>query len=61
MDGFIMLSILLATVAVPALAARDPNAPRGARRMVLALLVVNSLYVAYAALVHVVVRVPQWR
>jgi hypothetical protein len=59
MDGLMMMSILLFTVAVPVVAARDGNGRRGARRMLLGLLAVNALYLAYVSVIHVAVTVPQ--
>lgn len=47
-----MMSILIATVAIPAAAARDPSPRRGVRRMLLGLLAFDALYLAYVALLH---------
>jgi hypothetical protein len=48
----LLASIIVALVAAPALAARDPNPRRGARRAVLFLLGFTLLYVAHVTLVH---------
>lgn len=48
-----MMSVIAATVAIPAVAARDPRPRRGASRMMLWLVLFNSLYLAYVAIVHV--------
>jgi hypothetical protein len=58
-DSVAMMSILIATVAVPAVFARDPSAFRGLKRMLLSLLVFNALYIAYVTLIHVTYFVPQ--
>jgi hypothetical protein len=48
----LLVSIIVAIVAIPALAARDPNPRRGVRRALLFLLVFTLVYVAYVTLVH---------
>lgn len=53
-----MLSIILVTVAVPLIAARDPHVGRGIRRMIVLLLAFNALYLGYLTLVHAAVFVP---
>ncbi len=53
------MSIIVAMVGVPALAARDPDERRGVRKMLLLLLVANALYLAYVALVHPAIDVPR--
>lgn len=48
-----MVSIIVATVALPAVAARDPSPRRGMRRTLLSMLAFVALYVAYVTIVHV--------
>jgi hypothetical protein len=48
----LLVSIVVAIVALPALAARDRNPRRGLRRAVVSLLAFTCLYVAYVTLVH---------
>lgn len=54
----VLLSIIVATVVLPAIAARDANPRRGATRMVLYFLLFDLLYVAYAAFVHATYVLP---
>lgn len=54
----LLVSIVVALLVVPGIAARDPRPRRGAQRMVLLLLVFNLLYVAYVTLVHANFFVP---
>ncbi len=58
MKTLALLSIVLATLAAPALAARDVNPVRGARRMILFLLAFDLAYTAYVTLVHASLVVP---
>jgi hypothetical protein len=58
MDSLAMLSILFATVAIPVALARDANPRRGVKRMVIALLAFNALYVGYVAWIHTTYFVP---
>jgi hypothetical protein len=58
-DQLALLSIIVATVAAPAIAARDPSARRGLKRMLIGLLVFNALYVCYLTLVHATFFAPQ--
>ena len=60
MKSALLLSVLVATVAIPVMVARDANPMRGLRRMLLLLLAFNALYVAYLTLVHPVAFVPKW-
>lgn len=46
MDTFLLLSIVLAGVALPMRAASDPNPRRGLRRAAYAMFVFTTLYVA---------------
>lgn len=55
-----MLSIVIVTVAAPVMFARDPNGPRGVKRMLLFQLVFNLLYLAYVTLVHTEYYQPHW-
>jgi xanthine/uracil permease len=48
----LLFAIIVAIVAVPALAARDPNPRRGVRRALLFLLAFTLVYVGYVTLVH---------
>jgi hypothetical protein len=48
----LLVAIVVAIVAAPALAARDPNPRRGVRRAVLFLLAFTCVYVAWVTLVH---------
>lgn len=52
MDKLAMLSILVATAAVPVAFARDADPRRGLRRMAVALLAFNLLYVGYVGWIH---------
>jgi hypothetical protein len=54
----LLVSVIVALLVIPAIASRDPHPRRGARRMVLWLLVFNLLYVAYVTLVHANYFVP---
>ncbi len=58
MKTLLLMSILIATVAAPALAARHPLARRGLKLMLLFLLAFNALYLAYVTLVHVELFLP---
>jgi hypothetical protein len=48
----VLLSVVVATVVIPLLAARDRNPRRGAVRLLVALLVFAIAYVAWVAIVH---------
>ena len=61
MDKLAMMSILFATVALPALAARDRNPRRGLRWLLLALLVFNLAYVLYVTRLHTLGTPPAGR
>ena len=54
----LLVAIIVAAIVIPVITSRDPDPRRGARRMVLALLVFNLLYVAYVTLVHASSYVP---
>jgi hypothetical protein len=58
MGKLILASVIIATVAVPALAARDPSAHRGMKRTLLFVFLFNALYVALLTLVYVNRYVP---
>jgi hypothetical protein len=60
MKTALLMSIVVAALAIPALAARDSNPRRGLRRTVVLLFVFNALYLAYLTLVHPFVFVPAW-
>lgn len=53
-----MLSIILVTVALPAVFAREHDARLGLKKTVLALVVFLAAYVAYAAFFHTRYHVP---
>lgn len=53
-----MMSIIVATIVAPAIAARAQDPGRGVRRMLLFLLIFNALYLAYLTLVHASVYEP---
>jgi hypothetical protein len=42
--NFIMMSIVLALVAVPAWAARDPSGPRGLKKVIVGIIAYSLLY-----------------
>jgi len=54
-----MISIIVATVVLPVVAARDSNPRRAIRRMIVFLLVFNALYIGYVTLVHARFQIPQ--
>jgi len=58
--SLLLISVLLASLAIPIVSARDQNPRRGLKRMVLLLLAFNLLYVAYLTMVHPFVFVPTW-
>ncbi len=60
MKTLLLLSVVIAAIAIPGLAARDPNPRRGLRRALIALLVANALYIAYLTQLHPVLFVPKW-
>lgn len=60
MKSLLLISIILAWIAIPARAARHPNARKGLARMVIWLLVATAAYVAYMTQVHPFVYVPHW-
>ncbi len=60
MKSGMLISILMACLAIPVLAARDPNPRRGVRRMVVLLFVASIAYSIYLTRYHVVAYVPQW-
>jgi hypothetical protein len=55
----VLMSVLFATVAIPALAARDPVPRRGLKRAVVLLVAFDVLYVAVLLLVYVPFLVPE--
>jgi len=60
MKSLLLFSVVIAAIALPALAARDPHPRRGFKRLLVALLVVNALYLAYLTMLHPVLYVPHW-
>lgn len=59
MDKLAILSIVVATVAVPMLAAGDRHPGRGMRRVVLTMCMISALYLAYVVLIHAEYYPPQ--
>ncbi len=55
----LIISIIVATVAVPAIAARYASPRRGVLRMVLFFLLFDLIYVAYLTLVHATYVLPE--
>ncbi len=51
MDKLILLSVIFATVAIPALTARDPNPRRGMRRTLFWMMTFNIAY--YIAVLYI--------
>jgi hypothetical protein len=60
MKTLLLISVVIAAIAIPAAAARDARPRRGMFRALLWLLVLNALYVAYLTLLHPVLYVPHW-
>lgn len=60
MKSLLLISVVLAAIAIPAAAARDPRPRRGLVRAILWLFVVNALYVAYIVLLYPALFVPHW-
>ena len=61
MRSLLLMTVLIAGLLVPAMASRDPSPRRGLKRMLLALLAFNLLYVGYFSYLHPVLFLPQWR
>jgi hypothetical protein len=51
--SLLLISVLLAGLAIPIAAARDANPRRGVRRMFVLLLAFNVAYVVYLTFLHV--------
>lgn len=60
MKSILLMSVVIAAVAIPAIASRERDPRKGMRRMLLMLLIFNGLYIAYLTLVHVAFYVPTW-
>jgi hypothetical protein len=60
LKSFLVMSVMIAALVIPALAARARSPRRGVRWMLLLLFVFNLAYVAYMALIHTEVFVPRW-
>ncbi|HEY4104154.1 MAG TPA: hypothetical protein VGM44_09690 [Polyangiaceae bacterium] len=45
MSKLVLLSIVIATIAVPALAAREPSPRKGLRRVIIGMLLFEAFYV----------------
>lgn len=60
MKSILLMSVLIASMVIPAITSRDRDPRKGMRRMLLLLLLFNGLYIAYLTLVHVEVFIPTW-
>jgi hypothetical protein len=60
MKSLLLMSVFLANLLLPVVAARDPRPRRGLKRMMVLLLVFNGLYVLYLTQFHPVWYVPVW-
>lgn len=60
MKSLLLFSIVLAAIALPAIFARDSRPRRGFKRLMLALLIVNAIYLAYVTMFHPVLFIPRW-
>lgn len=60
MKSLLLFSIVLAAIALPAIFARDARPRRGFQRLMLALLIVNAIYLAYLTMLHPVLFIPRW-
>ncbi len=60
MKSLLLMSVMLASVAIPLATALDRNPRRGLKRMLLLLLVFNLAYVLYLTRWHPVLFVPHW-
>jgi len=58
--SLLLMSVLFASIAIPAVLARDRDPRRAVKRMLVLLLAFNALYLAYLTLVHPFVYVPTW-
>jgi hypothetical protein len=58
--SLLLMSVVLAAIALPALAARDPRPRRGFKRLLLGLFIANALYLAYLTMFHPALYVPHW-
>lgn len=60
MKTLLLLTIVFSALALPVLAARDPDPRRGVARLLVMILAFNLLYLFYLTRVHPVVFVPHW-
>lgn len=60
MKSLFLMSVLLASIALPAVLARDRNPKRAVKRLLVLLLVFNALYLAYLTMVHPFRYFPHW-
>lgn len=60
MKSLLLMSVLFASIAIPAVLARDREPRRAVKRLLVLLLAFNALYLAYLTLVHPFVYVPTW-
>jgi hypothetical protein len=58
--SLLLMSLVLASIAIPARAARDPSARRGLTRTLVGLFVAAALWLGYITLVHPFAFVPHW-
>jgi hypothetical protein len=54
------MSVVIASIVIPALASRDPNPSRGLRRAVISFAIFAALYVGYLIWIHPNAFVPHW-
>jgi hypothetical protein len=60
MKSLIMMSIVVAAMAIPILASLDPNPRRGFRRALAVFALAAAFYAGYLIFVHPYVFVPHW-
>ncbi len=60
MKSFLLMSIVFAAVALPAIASRHRSARHGVARVLLWTAVFDAAYLAYLTLLHVRFFVPHW-
>ena len=60
MKTLLLMSLLFAVIAIPAITARHRSPRRGLKRMLLSLLLFTLVYEAYLTLLHPVLFVPRW-
>lgn len=60
MKSLLLISIILAWIAIPTLAARAKHPRRGLTRMLIWLFVATAAYVTYITQIHPFIHVPHW-